>query len=169
MQAIEPPRQWSRSTRSGSTEFVWSAIARVLRPCPPAVLSILHSATISPLTVKLLLNEELKEPPEGRVEGLAQLPTKQIPLSPTSWTSTTAAEARSPASTTIEARAVSAEKILTFTILCKVYPVHVTTRKSLGLMMRKLSVTESQRSAQFRGTFSRRKPSVASANWAQVA
>src|ERR1035437_4584026 len=49
------------------------------------------------------------------------------------------------------------------------YPVHVTTRKSLGLMMRKLSVTESQRSAQFRGTFSRRKPSVASANWAQVA
>lgn len=50
-----------------------------------------------------------------------------------------------------------------------IYPVHVTTRKSLGLMMRKLSVTESQRSAQFRGTFSRRKPSVASANWAQVA
>ena len=49
------------------------------------------------------------------------------------------------------------------------YPVHVTTRKSLGLMMRKLSVTESQRSAQFRGTFSRRKPSVASANWVQVA
>ena len=51
----------------------------------------------------------------------------------------------------------------------KLYPVHVTTRKSLGLMMRKLSVTESQRSAQFRGTFSRRKPSVASANWVQVA
>src|SRR5450830_1017887 len=50
-----------------------------------------------------------------------------------------------------------------------VYPVHVTTRKSLGLMMRKLSVTESQRSAQLRGTISRRKPSVASANWAQVA
>ena len=49
-----------------------------------------------------------------------------------------------------------------------VYPVHVTIRKSLGLMMRKLSVTESQSSAQFRGTFSRRKPSVASANWAQV-
>ena len=37
------------------------------------------------------------------------------------------------------------------------------------LMMRKLSVTESQRSAQFPGTFSRRKLSVASANWAQVA
>ena len=50
-----------------------------------------------------------------------------------------------------------------------VYPVHVTTRKSFGLMTRKLSVTESQRFAQFRGTFSRRKPSVASANWAQVA
>ena len=30
-----------------------------------------------------------------------------------------------------------------------VYPVHVMTRKSFGLMMRKLSVTESQRSAQF--------------------
>src|SRR5450756_1569158 len=50
-----------------------------------------------------------------------------------------------------------------------IYPVHVITRKSLGLMTRKLSVTESHRSAQFRGTFSRRKPSVASANWAQVA
>ena len=50
-----------------------------------------------------------------------------------------------------------------------IYPVHVMTRKSFGFMTRKLSVTESQRSAQFRGTFSRRKPSVASANWAQVA
>src|SRR5450759_1967712 len=50
-----------------------------------------------------------------------------------------------------------------------IYPVHVTTRKSFGLMTRKLSVTESHRSAQFRGTFSRKKPSVASANWAQVA
>ena len=50
-----------------------------------------------------------------------------------------------------------------------VYPVHVMTRKSFGLMTRKLSVTESQRSAQFPGTFSRRKLSVASANWAQVA
>ena len=49
------------------------------------------------------------------------------------------------------------------------YPVHVMTRKSFGLMTRKLSVTESQRSAQFRGTVSRRKPSVASANWAHVA
>ena len=53
--------------------------------------------------------------------------------------------------------------------LCVVYPVHVMTRKSFGLMTRKLSVTESQRSAQFRGTVSRRKPSVASANWAHVA
>ena len=50
-----------------------------------------------------------------------------------------------------------------------VYPVHVMTRKSFGLMTRKLSVTESQRSAQFPGTFPRRKLSVASANWAQVA
>ena len=49
------------------------------------------------------------------------------------------------------------------------YLVHVMTRKSFGLMTRKLSVTESQRSAQFPGTFSRRKLSVASANWAQVA
>ena len=31
--------------------------------------------------------------------------------------------------------------------LKEVYPVHVMTRKSFGLMMRKLSVTESQRSA----------------------
>ena len=51
----------------------------------------------------------------------------------------------------------------------KIYPVHVMTRKSFGLMTRKLSVTELQRSAQFPGTFSRRKLSVASANWAQVA
>jgi len=50
-----------------------------------------------------------------------------------------------------------------------VYPVHATTRKSLGDMTRKLSVTESRRSAQLRGTFSRRKSSVASANWAHVA
>ena len=51
----------------------------------------------------------------------------------------------------------------------ELYPVHVMTRKSFGLMTRKLSVTESQRSAQFPGTFSRRKLSVASANCAQVA
>ena len=36
-----------------------------------------------------------------------------------------------------------------------IYPVHVTTRKFFGLMTRKLSVTESHRLAQFRGTFSR--------------
>src|SRR5271163_2385759 len=51
----------------------------------------------------------------------------------------------------------------------KIYLVHLITRNSFGLMTRKLSVTESQRSAQFRGTFSRRKLSVASANWAHVA
>jgi hypothetical protein len=50
-----------------------------------------------------------------------------------------------------------------------IYLVHLITRNSFGLMTRKLSVTESQRSAQFRGTFSRRKLSVASANWAHVA
>jgi hypothetical protein len=49
------------------------------------------------------------------------------------------------------------------------YPVHVMTRKFLGEMTRKLSVTESQKCAQLRGTCSRRKPSVASANCAQVA
>ena len=49
------------------------------------------------------------------------------------------------------------------------YPVHVTTRKSLGDMTRKLSVTESRSCAQLRGTFSRRNSSVASANWVHVA
>ena len=39
--------------------------------------------------------------------------------------------------------------------------------KSLGLMMRNLLVTKSQRSAQFRGSFSSRKPCIASANWSQ--
>jgi hypothetical protein len=33
-----------------------------------------------------------------------------------------------------------------------VYLVHLITRNSFGLMTRKLSVTESRRSAQFRGT-----------------
>src|ERR1700751_2937935 len=37
--------------------------------------------------------------------------------------------------------------------LSLLYPVHVTTRKSFGLMTRKLSVTESHNSAQLRGTF----------------
>ena len=50
-----------------------------------------------------------------------------------------------------------------------IYSVHAITRKSLGDMTRKLSVTESHMSAQFRGTFSRKNPSVASANWAHVA
>ena len=53
-------------------------------------------------------------------------------------------------------------------LIC-VYPVHAITRKSLGDMTRKLSVTESHRFAQLRGTVSRRKPSVASANWVHVA
>src|SRR5262249_51170722 len=39
----------------------------------------------------------------------------------------------------------------------KVYPYALSTRKSAGLMMRKLSVTESQKTAQFFGTSSRRK------------
>ena len=51
----------------------------------------------------------------------------------------------------------------------KLYLVQLITRNSFGLMTRKLSVTKSQRPAQFRGTFSRRKLSVASANWAHVA
>jgi len=38
-----------------------------------------------------------------------------------------------------------------------VYPYALRTRKSAGLMMRKLSVTESQKTAQFFGTSSRRK------------
>jgi hypothetical protein len=50
-----------------------------------------------------------------------------------------------------------------------IYPVHVMTRKFLGETTRKLSVTESQKCSQLRGTCSRRKPSVASANCAQVA
>ena len=50
-----------------------------------------------------------------------------------------------------------------------IYSVHLITRNSFGLMTRKLSVTESQRVAQFRGTASRRKPSVALANRVQVA
>ena len=51
----------------------------------------------------------------------------------------------------------------------QIYPVHVTTRKSLGDMTRKLSVTELRSCAQLRGTFSRRNSSVASANWVHVA
>src|SRR5271157_2681903 len=50
-----------------------------------------------------------------------------------------------------------------------VYPVHVSTRKSFGLMTRKLSVTESRKLLQFLGTLSRKKSSVASANCPHVA
>src|ERR1035437_10591495 len=50
-----------------------------------------------------------------------------------------------------------------------VYPVHVSTRKSFGLMTRKLSVTESRKRFQFLGTLSRKKSSVASANCPHVA
>ena len=49
------------------------------------------------------------------------------------------------------------------------YPVHVTIRKSFGLMTRKLSVTKSRHLRQFLGTFSRKKSSVASANCPHVA
>ncbi len=50
-----------------------------------------------------------------------------------------------------------------------VYPVHVTTRKSFGLMTRKLSVTKSRHLRQFLGILSRKKSSVASANCTHVA
>jgi hypothetical protein len=50
-----------------------------------------------------------------------------------------------------------------------VYPVQVRTRKSFGLMTRKLSVTESRKLPQFLGTLSRKKSSVASANCPHVA
>ena len=49
------------------------------------------------------------------------------------------------------------------------YPVHVSTRKSFGLMTRKLSVTESRKLLQFLGTLSRKKSSVTSANCPHVA
>src|ERR1035437_4415474 len=45
-----------------------------------------------------------------------------------------------------------------------VYSVQAITRKSFRDMTRKLSVTQSHRLAQFRGTLSRKKSSVASAN-----
>ena len=48
--------------------------------------------------------------------------------------------------------------------ICQLYPVQAITRKSFRDMTRKLSVTESHRLAQFRGTLSRKKSSVASAN-----
>src|ERR1019366_2998202 len=49
------------------------------------------------------------------------------------------------------------------------HPVYVRTRKSFGLMTRKLSVTESRKRFQFLGTLSRKKSSVASANCPHVA
>jgi hypothetical protein len=50
----------------------------------------------------------------------------------------------------------------------EVYPVHTKTRISLGEMTLKLSVTVSEKLCQFRGTFWRRKSSMASAKLAQV-
>jgi hypothetical protein len=49
-----------------------------------------------------------------------------------------------------------------------IYPVHAITRKSFGDITRKLSVTVLLYLAQFRGTLSLRKSSVASANSLQV-
>jgi Resolvase, N terminal domain len=48
------------------------------------------------------------------------------------------------------------------------YPVHPRSRKSLGEIIRKLSVTESQNSAHLLGTWSRRNSRVVSANSPQV-
>src|ERR1700758_3709238 len=48
------------------------------------------------------------------------------------------------------------------------YPDHPRSRKSLGEIIRKLSVTESQSSAHLLGTSSRRKTRVASANSPRV-
>ena len=50
-----------------------------------------------------------------------------------------------------------------------IYPVHAKTRKSFGLMTRKLSVTELHRSAQFCGTFSRKKVRTSPAKSRDVA
>jgi hypothetical protein len=49
------------------------------------------------------------------------------------------------------------------------YPVHVGTRKSLGLMTWKLSVTELRKLPQFLGTLPRKKSRVAPANCPHVA
>ena len=53
--------------------------------------------------------------------------------------------------------------------ILNIYSVHAITRNSRGEMMRKLSETESAYWCQFAGTFWRRKPGAASANWAHVA
>ena len=58
----------------------------------------------------------------------------------------------------------SYEKTNTFSL----YPVHPRSRKSLGEIIRKLSVTESQNSAHLLGTSSRRNSRVVSANSPQV-
>lgn len=49
-----------------------------------------------------------------------------------------------------------------------IYPAHPRSRKILGEIIRKLSVTESQNSFHLRGTSSRRNPKVASANSVHV-
>src|SRR5450759_2131881 len=54
-------------------------------------------------------------------------------------------------------------------VACVLHRYHVRTRKSFGLMTRKLSVTESRKRFQFLGTLSRKKSSVASANCPHVA
>ena len=59
------------------------------------------------------------------------------------------------------------KKILSKSVV--IYPVHLRTRKSFGLMTRKLSVTKSRKLAQFLGTLSRKKSSVASAKCPHVA
>jgi hypothetical protein len=53
-----------------------------------------------------------------------------------------------------EALPALSRRKLTFTLI---YPYALRTRKSAGLMTRKLSVTESQKTAQFFGTSTRRK------------
>src|SRR6202035_2123696 len=62
------------------------------------------------------------------------------------------------------------ESVYLILFTCRfIYPVHVSTRKSFGLMTRKLSVTESRKLLQFLGTLSRKKSSVTSANCPHVA
>ena len=53
-----------------------------------------------------------------------------------------------------------AEQSRRASIYMELYPVHVTTRKSFGLMTRKLSVTKSRHLRQFLGILSRKKSSV---------
>src|SRR5271154_5253031 len=60
------------------------------------------------------------------------------------------------------------EALEIFLQLARIYPVHPRSRKSLGEIIRKLSVTESHISAHRLGTSSRRKTRVASANSPRV-